>query len=152
MNFKKSICIYVSGSYGLLKETFPTQRLYRHSPNGSVFYNQEIVDNTHAKSLQLCATVWDPVDCSWPGSLEWVVTSSSRRSSWPRDGTCALAGTFSTAWEAQFIIQVGIIQWLAKNARGIWLISKAWLEHFDLDIASVLLTVCWNYSYYVLHM
>ena len=39
----------------------------------------------------------DPVDCSLPGSsvrgisqariLEWVAISSSRRSSWPRDGT-----------------------------------------------------------------
>ena len=43
---------------------------------------------THAKSLQLCLTLWDPKDCSPPGSsvhgilqariLEWVAISSSR--------------------------------------------------------------------------
>ena len=46
---------------------------------------------------QLCLTVCDPMDCSPPGSsvhgilqariLEWVVISSSRRSSWLRDKT-----------------------------------------------------------------
>ena len=50
-----------------------------------------------AKSLQSCPTLWDPVDCSPPGSsvhgisqariLEWVASSFSRRSSWPRDWT-----------------------------------------------------------------
>ena len=44
-----------------------------------------------------CPTLWDPTDCSPPGSsvhgisqatiLEWVVISFSRRSSWPRDLT-----------------------------------------------------------------
>ena len=48
----------------------------------------------HAKSLQLCLTVWTPVNCSLPGSgihgipkariLEWVAMSSSRGSSRPR--------------------------------------------------------------------
>ena len=42
-----------------------------------------------------CQTLWDPVDCSPPGSsvceifqariLEWVTMPSSRGSSWPRD-------------------------------------------------------------------
>ena len=51
----------------------------------------------HAKSLQSCPTLCDPVACSPPGSsvhgilqariLEWVVMPSSRGSSWPRDGT-----------------------------------------------------------------
>ena len=56
-------------------------------------------------------TLWDPVDCSPPGSsvhgvlqaiiLEWVALSSSRGSSWPRDQTCiswalALTGRMST--------------------------------------------------------
>ena len=49
----------------------------------------------HSKVLQLCMTLWDPVDCSPPGSsvhgilqariLEWVVFSSSMRSFQPRD-------------------------------------------------------------------
>ena len=48
-----------------------------------------------AKSLQLCLTLCDPMDCSQPGFfvhgilqeriLEWVSVSSSRESSWPRD-------------------------------------------------------------------
>ena len=50
-----------------------------------------------AKSLQLCLTLCNPMDCSLPGSSvyglfqestpEWVVISSSRVSSWPRDWT-----------------------------------------------------------------
>jgi len=47
---------------------------------------------------KLCLTLCNPVGCSLPGSsvhgtfqtriLEWVVISSSRGSSWPRDQTC----------------------------------------------------------------
>ena len=75
----------------------------------------------HAKSLQLCLTLCDPMDCSPPGSsvcgslqariLEWVATPFSRGSSQPRDRNCleclmspALAGGFfttSATWEAQ---------------------------------------------------
>ena len=49
----------------------------------------------HAKSLQLCPTLFDPMDQTLPGSsaqgilqariLEWVITPSSRGSSQPRD-------------------------------------------------------------------
>jgi len=49
------------------------------------------------KSLKLYLTLCDPMDCRPPGSsvhgilqtrtLKWVVTPSSRRSSWPRDWT-----------------------------------------------------------------
>ena len=52
----------------------------------------------HAKSLHLCPTLCDPMDCSPPGSsvhevlqariLEWVPMPSSRESSRPRDETC----------------------------------------------------------------
>ena len=52
----------------------------------------------HAKLLQSCPTLCDPIDCSSPGSsvhgilqariLGWVAMSSSRGSSRPRDGTC----------------------------------------------------------------
>ena len=76
-----------------------------------------------AKSLQLCLTVCNTMDCSLPGSsihrilqariLEWVVVPSSRRSSRSRDGTHVsslppLAGGFSTTsitWEAHFSIE-----------------------------------------------
>ena len=59
---------------------------------------------------QSCPTLCDPMHCSWPGFsvhgilqariLEWVATSFSRGSSWPRDRTqvsCA-AGRFVTNW------------------------------------------------------
>ena len=52
----------------------------------------------HAKLLQSCPTLCNPMDCSLPGSsvhgilqarkLEWVAMSSSRGSSQPRDQTC----------------------------------------------------------------
>ena len=51
----------------------------------------------HAKLLQLCLTLYDPMDCSPPGSsvhgvlqasiLEWVAVSLSGGSSRPRDQT-----------------------------------------------------------------
>ena len=54
-----------------------------------------VCSHTHAKSLQSCPTLCDPMVCSPPGSsvhgilqariLEWVTMRSSRRSSWPRD-------------------------------------------------------------------
>ena len=50
----------------------------------------------HAQSLQSCLTLYDPMDCSLPGSsvhgilqprlLEWVAMPFSRGSSHPRDG------------------------------------------------------------------
>ena len=50
---------------------------------------------------QLCPTLWDPRDCSPPGSsvhgifqarrLEWVAMPSSKGSSWPRDQTVSPA-------------------------------------------------------------
>ena len=53
--------------------------------------------HVHAKSLQSCLTVCDPMDCSPPGSsvhgvlqariLEWVALPSSRGYSQPRDRT-----------------------------------------------------------------
>ena len=63
----------------------------------------------HAKSLQSCLTLCNPMDYSLPGSsvhgilqeriLEWVVTPSSRVSSHRRDCTCdsCFAGGFFTS-------------------------------------------------------
>ena len=59
---------------------------------------------------QLCPTLWDPMDCSLPGSsvhgifqariLEWIATSFSRGSSQPRDWTQVshTAGRLFTVW------------------------------------------------------
>ena len=67
---------------------------------------------------QSCPTLYDPMDCSPPGSsvhgisqariLEWVTISFSRESSRPRDQTwvSCIAGRFFTDWatrEAHFI-------------------------------------------------
>ena len=52
-----------------------------------------------AKSLQLCLTLCDPMDCSPPGfSVPGIAMPSSRGSSLPRDGTCVscIAGRFFT--------------------------------------------------------
>ena len=59
---------------------------------------------------QLCLTLWDPMDCTPPGSSvhgnlparipEWVAFPFSRGSSWPRDPTrvSCTAGRFFTVW------------------------------------------------------
>ena len=72
----------------------------------------------HAKSLQLCPTLCNPMDCNPPGSsvhrtlqariLEWTAMPSSRESSQLRDRTLisyipALADGFfttSATWDA----------------------------------------------------
>ena len=51
----------------------------------------DLGENVYATSLQLCPDLWDPIDCSLPGSsvhgilqarqLEWVAMPSSRGSS-----------------------------------------------------------------------
>ena len=62
---------------------------------------------------ELCLTLWDPIDCSPPGSsvhgvlqartLEWVAIPFSRGSSWPRDQTqvSCTAGRFLTLWSTR---------------------------------------------------
>ena len=65
--------------------------------------------------LQLCPTLWDPMDCSPPGSsvhgifqtrvLEWGAISFSRGSSWLRDWTqvSRTAGQLSTVWDTESV-------------------------------------------------
>ena len=70
------------------------------------------IPRIHAKLLQSCPTLCDPMDCSPPGSsvqgilqartLEWVAMPFSRGSSRPRDRTCVscsscIAGRFFIA-------------------------------------------------------
>ena len=64
----------------------------------------------HAKSLQSCLTLCEPMDCGLPGSsvhgilqariLEWGAILFSKGSSRPRDRTwvSCIAGTFFTIW------------------------------------------------------
>ena len=65
---------------------------------------------SRSPALQACATFWDPMDCSLPGSsvhgilrariLVWVAISFSRGSSQPRDRTwvSCIVGRFFTIW------------------------------------------------------
>ena len=75
----------------------------------SVFRNQ-LTLCMHAKSLQLCLTLCNPMDCSPPGSsvpgilqariLEWVAIPSSRGSSQHRDRTLVSYTSCKEHWEA----------------------------------------------------
>ena len=73
--------------------------------------NVEQLGGVHAKSLQSCPALWDPMDCSPPGSsvngilqartVDWVAMPSYRRSSQLRDQThvscdSCIAGEFFT--------------------------------------------------------
>ena len=70
----------------------------------------------HAKSLQLCLTLCDPMDCSPPGSsvhgilqartLEWITMPSYRGNSQLRDRSLVsciscIAGRFFTIWDTK---------------------------------------------------
>ena len=109
----------------------------------------------HAKSPQSCPTLCDPMYCSPPSfsvhgdspdkNLEWVATSSSRGSSWPKDWThmscvSCTAGRFfttSTTWEVQedvyvyYLIRPGccdknIIEWVIQASKVTSHSSEGW--------------------------
>ena len=81
---------------------------------------------------QSCLTLWDPTDCSPPGSsvqgifpariLEWVAISSSRGSSWPRDGT-----------------RVSYISWIDQRILYHWATREA--PQYTLGMAK---DICWE--------
>ena len=78
---------------------------------------------------QSCLTLCDSMDCSPPGPsvhgtfqariLEWVAMPSSRRSSWPRNGTRVshIAGRFFTIWAI-------------KEAPIVYLLKSLWASHW----------------------
>ena len=78
-----------------LDSIFP--KWFNHTFLSSSGEKNTITYCVHAKSLQLCLTLCNPVDCSLPESsvhgilqariLKWVAMPSSRGSSQPRDGT-----------------------------------------------------------------
>ena len=89
-----------------------------------------------AKSLQLCLTLGDPMNCSPPGFfvygifhariLEWVAISSFRGSSPPRDWTwiSCIAGRFFTACA---IGKVHLINFSSvQSLRCVWLFATPW--------------------------
>ena len=88
------------------------------------------------KALQLCLTLYDPMDYSPPGSsvhgilqariLEWVAMPSSRESSWPRDRNCVScnscnAGGFFT------VEPPGNPPWLCERTEHSW--DPDWVCH-----------------------
>ena len=92
--------------------------------SNSMMTNSSCVCACMLSHFSQCLTLFDPMDCSLPGSsvhgilqatiLEWVAVPSSRGSSWPRDQTHvykspALAGgvfTTGAAWEdLKFLLQ-----------------------------------------------
>ena len=72
---------------------------------------------THAKSLQSCLTLCNPMDCHPPGSsvhgvsqariLEWLALASSGGSSQPRNRTC-LSCVSCTDRRVLYLEQVGV--------------------------------------------
>ena len=89
------------------------------------------------KVTHLCPALFDPMDCSLPGSsvlgilqsriLEWVAVPSSRGSSWPRDWTrvSCIAGRFFTIWATR----------KAQTPWGLWLII---LEPYSSFVQSLI--------------
>ena len=87
-----------------------------------------------------CLTLWDPMDCSPPGSLclwnsqartlEWVAAPFFRESSWPRDQTLAscIAGRFFTVWEdvRRFYANTMPFYTRALSVRGFWYPLEFW--------------------------
>ena len=84
---------------------------------------------------QSCPTLFDPMDCSLPGSsvhrnlqartLEWVSVFFSRGSSRPRDRTqvSCIAGRFFALWVTKEVLILGALQFLLWKLRIIVLTS-----------------------------
>ena len=94
------------------------------------------VKESESEAAQLCPTLYDPMDCSLPGSsvhgifqarvLEWVSISFSRGSSQSRDQTCvsSIAGRRFINWATRKPSQVLICQfqdWVMKSVTSILL-------------------------------
>ena len=105
-----AISLFFGGAYSFCSKSNLVVIVGLHylyfSPSGFLIVPHVCV---HAKSLQSCLTLCNPMDSSWPGSsvlgisqarlLEWVAISFSRGSSWPRDRTCVFwiaSGYFTT--------------------------------------------------------
>ena len=98
---------------------------------------------------QLCLTLWNPMDCSLPGSsvhgisqariLEWVAISSSRGSSGPRDRTCVSCVSCPAGISGK-----PILKWYHLHIWGCWYFS--WQSWFQLVIHPV-----WHFAWCTLH-
>ena len=86
---------------------------------------------------QSCLTLWDPMDCSLPGSsvhgifqarvLEWVAISFSRGSSWPRDQNWVSHSVGKMLYPSEPQGEGGEWKsWLKLNIQK----TKIWSHHF----------------------
>ena len=79
-----------------------------------------------AELLQLCPALWNPIDCSLPGSsvhgvlqariLEWVAMPSSRGASWSRDQTQVSCVAYIGRWVNSHYCLWKTISSLAKTS------------------------------------
>ena len=84
----------------------------------------------HAKLLQSCLTLCNPMDCSLPDSsvhgillasiLEWIAMPFPRRSSQPRDRTCVSYMWFHVE-EVQNQTKLIVVRIVADSLGGYWL-------------------------------
>ena len=120
----------------------------------SEFCNSHCYLWSEVKALvaQSCLTLWDPVNCSLPGSsvhgiiqariLEWVAIPFSRGSSQPRDWTQVsyTAGRFFTIWSPReapllcvhFPLLQCRVMYVLKDQSGKGKQSDTWLFFFFL--------------------
>ena len=99
---------------------------------------------------QSCPTLWDPLDCSLPGSsihgifqarvLEWVAISFSRRSSQPRDRTrvSGIAGRCFTIWATKLSLSESqnLLQELRLRAHRLFVPDPS--NQSEADLGAVL--------------
>ena len=122
-----------------------------HSADTTLFHLLKVCSNlVSSKSgvcevAQSCPTLWDPMDCSLPGSslhgilqarvLEWVAISFSRGSSQPRDRTqvSRIPGRCFNLWATREGLRQPCVQ-------------QAYRHHFSNSICSL----CVSVSYLVI--
>ena len=104
----------------------------------------------HAKLLQSCLTLWDPMDCCLPGFsvhgilqariLKWVAMPSSRGSFLPRDWTlisCStwIAGRFFTTEPPGKPLHVAV-----QSFSHVWFFVNPWAAACQASLSSVSLS------------
>ena len=106
-----------------------TSSVHHHTTPSIPIRSQDKVKESEV--AQSCTILWDPMDCSLPGSsvhgifqariLEWVVISFSRGSPKPRDRTWAshIAGRGFTLWATREVrVRSVQIQWVGLGGQG----------------------------------
>ena len=115
-----------------------------------------------AKSLQLCPILYDPVDCSLPGSfihgilqvriLEWVALLSTKGSSQPRDqtqvssllhwqeGSLPLAPPGFNVYHVAFSVSYPRSHWNTNSTSTVSLEPALLLPHFPVLIQVMLIS------------